>query len=90
MILVGRLVLLVLFVFAVYLPLRGWHSWRRGWRYIALLPVVPLLGLAGYVTETVFLDDTGQELSPELMVLVVIGSLLMSAVIGFFQSRSKD
>jgi len=86
MIIIGRIVLLALFVLAVYLPLRGWHSWRGGWRYLALLPVIPLAGLGVYVADNVFLD-TGEELSPELMVLVVIGSLLMSAVIGFFQGK---
>ena len=85
----GRVVLLGLFIFAVYLPLRGWHSWRGAWRYAALLPILPLLGLVGYVFGFIFSDTVGRELSPELMMLVVLGSLLFSAVLGLLHNRSN-
>jgi len=86
----GRVILLGLFILAVYLPMRGWHSWRGGWRYAALLPVLPLLGLVGYVFGFVTSEDIGRELSPELMVLVVLGSLLLSAILGLLHNRSHN
>ena len=89
MLILGRLVLLGLFVLAVYLPLRGWHSWRGGWRYVALLPVLPLLGLVGYVFGFVASDEVGRDLSPELIMLVVLGSLLFSAVLGLLHNRRQ-
>ena len=90
MLILGRLVLLGLFILAVYLPLRGWHSWRGGWRYAALLPLLPLLGLVGYVFGFVVSDDIGRELSPEVMMLVVLGSLLFSAVLGLFHNKANS
>ena len=87
MVIVGKLVLLALFVLAVYLPLKGWRSWQGGWRYVALIPAIPLLGLAGYILEEMLLENTGQALAPELMMLVVLGSLIMSAVIGVLQGK---
>ena len=89
MLILGRIVLLGLFILAVYLPMRGWHSWRGGWRYAALLPVLPLLGLVGYVFGFVTSDNIGRELSPELMVLVVLGSLLFSAILGLLHNRRQ-
>ena len=88
MLILGRLVLLALFILAVYLPLRGWHSWRGGWRYVALLPVLPLLGLVGYVFGFVASDSVGPDLSPELIMLVVLGSLVFSAVLGLLHNKS--
>ena len=87
MIIAGKLVLLALFVFAVYLPLRGWHSWQGGWRYLALLPLSLLVGLVVYVGENMFSDGVEKTLSPEFMVLVVIGSLLFSAVLGLLYNH---
>jgi len=89
MVIVGKLVLLALFVLAVYLPLKGWRSWQGGWCYVALIPAIPLLGLVGYILEEMLLENTGQALAPELMMLVVLGSLIMSAVIGVLQGKSK-
>ena len=88
MLIIGRIVLLGLFILAVYLPLRGWHSWRGGWRYAALLPVLPLLGLLGYVFGFVASDSAGRELSPELIMLVVLGSLVFSAVLGLLHNKA--
>ena len=90
MLILGRVILLGLFILAVYLPMRGWHSWRGGWRYAALLPVLPLLGLVGYVFGFVTSEDIGRELSPELMVLVVLGSLLLSAILGLLHNRRHN
>jgi len=85
----GRVILLGLFILAVYLPMRGWHSWRGGWRYAALLPVLPLLGLVGYVFGFVTSDEVGRDLSPELIMLVVLGSLVFSAVLGLLYNRRQ-
>ena len=89
MLILGRVILLGLFILAVYLPMRGWHSWRGGWRYAALLPVLPLLGLVGYVFGFVTSDEVGRDLSPELIMLVVLGSLVFSAVLGLLYNRRQ-
>jgi len=86
----GRLVLFALFILAVYLPLRGWHSWRGGWRYVALLPVLPLLGLVAYVFGFVAIGSVGPDLSPELIILVVLGSLVFSAVLGLLHNKATS
>ena len=90
MVIIGRLVLLGLFFLAVYLPLRGWHSWRGGWRYMALVPLLPLLGLIGYAFGFVISDDPAKILSPEIMMLGVLGSLLISAILGLIHNKAAS
>jgi len=88
-VILGRLVLIAIFILAVYLPLRGWKCWQGGWRYIALLPLLPLLGLLAYVFDIVFTNDPEQVLSPEIVFLVMLGSLLFSAVLGLFHNKAN-
>lgn len=86
---IGRLVLFAMVLLAVYLPLRGWVSFRPPWRFIALLPVLPLLGLVGLVVVNALSTPVVHELSAEMGILVVIGSLVLSAIIGILANRQQ-
>ncbi len=87
MVIIGRIILLALFILAVYLPLRGWKTWQGGWRYVALLPLLPLLGLLAYEFGYDFSDNLEQTLLPEVVVLVVLGSLFLSAILGLLWNK---
>jgi len=88
-VIIGRLVLLAMILLAVYLPLRGWVSFRPPWRFIALLPALPLLGLVGLVIFNALSTPVVHELSPEMGILVVISSLVLSAVVGMLAHRGQ-
>lgn len=83
---VGRFVLMALFALAVYLPLRFWHMGQGARRWWALLPLVPLFGLLGYVIDNA-MAEVAVDLEPEILVLGVLVSLILSGIVGFLFSR---
>lgn len=87
MVIIGRIILLGLFILAVYLPLRGFKNWQGSWRFIALLPFLPLLVLFGYAFGYDFSDNLEQTLSPEVVVLALLGSLLFSVILGLLWNK---
>jgi len=89
-VIIGRIILLGLFMLAVYLPLRGWKNWQGGWRYVALLPLLPLLALLTYEFTYDFSDTVEQTLLPEVVILVALGSLFLSAIIGLLWNKMNQ
>jgi len=84
----GRLVLLALFILAIYLPVRIWSRSRGYSRFLCVLPVLPIVGMFGYAGEHMFSDTAGEGLSPELLLLVLISSLLISAGVGLYLTKT--
>lgn len=76
-------------LFALYLPLRGWQVWRGAFRYWLILPLLPPLGLAVFLVRGMLQTPPEHRVEPGLLVIVVLVSLILSAVLWLIHEKGK-
>jgi hypothetical protein len=77
-------------LFALYLPLRGWQVWQGAYRYWALLPLLPPLGLIVFLVRGMLQTPPEHRVEPGLLVVVVLASLMLSAVLWLiYEKRNR-
>ena len=91
MIYITGAVFLACALFALYLPLRGWQVWRGTFRYWAVLPLLPPLGLIVFLAKGMLQTPPEHRVEPGLLVIVVLVSLMLSALLWLiYEKRTRD
>ena len=77
-------------LFAVYLPIRAWRDWSGAFRYWLILPLLPPLGLAVYLVSGMLQTPPQHRVEAELLVIVVLVSLIVSAVLWLIHEKKQQ